>query len=165
MQAIFRILLGLCFAACAASAQAQYPSKPITIIVPFPAAVTPDTIVRVLAQHVSVSIGKPVVVENRPGAEGQLAAQEVSKAAPDGYKIMLATSGVLSVLPALRKVPPFDPVADFTPIVDVGRYAFFLYVHPSVPAKTFAEFIDYAKANPGKMSYGTGHNTGILTFA
>jgi tripartite-type tricarboxylate transporter receptor subunit TctC len=146
------------------AAIAQYPAKPISLVVPFPAGATTDTIARVLAQHVSVSIGRTVVVENRPGAEGQLAAQEVAKSPPDGYKITLATSGNLSVLPALRKSPPYDVVADFTPIADVGRYAFFLYVHPSVPAQTFKAFVDHAKANPGKLAYSTGNNTGVLTM-
>jgi tripartite-type tricarboxylate transporter receptor subunit TctC len=164
MNHFIRVLAGLCLAAVYAAAHAQYPAKPISLVVPFPPGATTDTIARVLAQHVSASIGKPVVVDNRPGAEGQLAAQEIRKAAPDGYKIGLATSGNLSVLPALRKDPPYDSAADFTPIADVGRYAFFFYVHPSVPAKTFREFVDYAKANPGKLSYGTGNNTGVLTM-
>ena len=143
---------------------AQYPAKPISLVVPFPAGATTDTVARVLAQHASTSLGRQVVVENRPGAEGQLAAQEVAKSPPDGYKITLATSGNLSILPALRKAPPYDVVADFTPVADIGRYAFFLYVNPALPAKTFKEFIEHARANPGKLSYGTGNNTGVLVM-
>jgi tripartite-type tricarboxylate transporter receptor subunit TctC len=166
MQRILkRILLSLAFAACATAAHAGYPDKLITMVVPFPPGGTSDALARILAKQVSVSIGKPVIVDNKPGAEGLLAAQDIAKAAPDGYRIALATNGNLSALPAMRKTPPYDPVTDFTPIADIGRYAFFLYVHPSVPAKTFREFVDYAKANPGKMTYGTGNNTGVLAFA
>lgn len=164
MQAWTRCLAGTCLAAFAAAAAAQYPARPISLVVPFPAGATTDTIARVLAQHASTGLGRQVVVENRPGAEGQLAAQEIAKAPPDGYRITLATSGNLSVLPALRKAPPYDAVADFTPVADVGRYAFFLYVHPGLPVKTFREFVDHAKANPGRLSYGTGNNTGVLTM-
>ncbi|HVL07924.1 MAG TPA: tripartite tricarboxylate transporter substrate binding protein, partial [Burkholderiaceae bacterium] len=94
-----------------------------------------------------------------------VAAQDVMRAAPDGYRLLLGTSGNLSLVPALRKKPPYDVLADFTPVADVGRFSFFLYVHPSVPAKTLKEFLDYAKANPGKMSYGTGNNTGVVAFS
>lgn len=166
MQRILkRVLLGLSFAACATAAHAQYPTKPIAMVVPFPPGGTSDALARILAKNVSDSLGKPIIVENKPGAEGQIAAQDVAKATPDGYKIALVTSGNLSALPAMRKRPPYDVVKDFTPIADIGRYAFFLFVHPSVPVKNFREFVEYAKANPGKMSYGTGNNTGVLAFA
>jgi tripartite-type tricarboxylate transporter receptor subunit TctC len=158
------VLLGFAFA-CAVTAHAEYPSKPITVVVPFQAGGTSDALARVLAKQVSASLGKPIIIENKPGAEGLLGAQDVAKAAPDGYRIALVTNGNLSALPAMRKVPPYDPVTDFTPIAGIGRYAFFLYVHSSVPAKNFREFVEYAKANPGKMSYGSGNGTGVLTFA
>lgn len=164
MQKIGGLIVAAALMVFSGSAWAEYPNRPISLVVPFPAGATTDTIARVLAQHVSEQLGQPIVVENRPGAEGQISAQEVRNAAPDGYKIGLATSGNLSVLPALRKSPPYDAVADFTPVADVGRYAFFFYVHPSVPAETFQQFVDYAKANPGKLSYGTGNNTGVLTM-
>jgi tripartite-type tricarboxylate transporter receptor subunit TctC len=160
-----RLVAGIGFAAIAAAAHAQYPTKPITMVVPFPPGGTTDALARILAKNISESMGKPVIVENKPGAEGQVAAQDLARSVPDGYRIGLVTSGNMSALPAMRKNPPYDVIADFTPIADIGRYAFFLYVHPSVPAKTFNEFIAYAKANPGKMTYGTGNNTGVLTFA
>jgi tripartite-type tricarboxylate transporter receptor subunit TctC len=160
-----RVFVALSFTLCAGAAHAQYPTKPITMVVPFPPGGTSDALARILAKNVSESIGKPMIVENKPGAEGLIAAQDVAKAAPDGYKIALVTSGNLSALPAMRKNPPYDVVKDFTPIADIGRYAFFLFVHNSVPAKNFKEFVAYAKANPGKMTYGTGNNTGVLTFA
>ena len=158
-------LLGAALAAASLHAFAQFPAKPVTIVVPFPAGATTDTIARIIAQHASTSLGRPVLVDNKPGAEGQVAAQDVVKAAPDGYRIMLGTSGNLAVVPASRKSPPYDVVNDFTPIADVGRYQFFVYAHPSLPARTFREFIDYAKANPGKLSYATGNNTGVINMA
>ena len=157
------IAVGLLFAATHASA--QFPAKPVTIVVPFPPGATTDAIARIIAQQASTTLGKPIVIDNKPGAEGMLAAQDVAKAAPDGYRILLGTSGNLSIVPASRKNPPYDVATDFTPIADVGRYQFFLYTHPSLPAKTFREFIDYAKANPGKLSYGTGNNTGVINMA
>lgn len=153
--------------ACLSTAHAngEYPTRPMTMIVSFAAGGSTDTIARLLAQHVSDALGKPVVVENKPGAEGQLGAQQIVRAKPDGYTFGLVTSGNLSGLPAMRSSPPYDVVKDFTPIADVGRYGFFLFINESLPAKTFQEFLDYAKANPGKLSYGTGNNTGVLAFA
>src|SRR3989440_5092550 len=148
---------------CAASA--QFPGNPIRLVVPFPAGSATDTISRILGNSVSQAIGQPIVVENRAGADGAIAAAEVARSAPDGYTLLMATNSPMSAVPALKKSPPYDPVADFTPITDVGRYTFFLYVHPSVPAKTFADLIAYAKANPGKLNYATGNTTGIVSFA
>ena len=158
-------VLAACAAAIATNVQAAYPDRPITLVVPFPAGATTDTVARVVSQAASIELGQPIVVDNKPGAEGQVAAQDVVRAAPDGYRLLLGTSGNLSLVPALRKKPPYDVLTDFTPVADVGRFSFFLYVHPSVPAKTLKEFLDYAKANPGKMSYGTGNNTGVVAFS
>ena len=144
---------------------AQFPGKPIRVIVPFPAGSSTDTITRILANSVSQSMGQPVVVENKAGADGAIAAAEVAKAPPDGYTLLMATNSPMSAVPAMKKSPPYDPVADFTPITDVGRYTFFIVVHPSVPAKTLAELIDYARANPGKLNYATGNTTGIVSTA
>ena len=146
-------------------AAAQYPNKPIRVIVPFPGGSATDTITRILANSVSQSIGQPLVVEDKAGADGAIAAGEVAKAAPDGYTLLMATNSPMAAVPALKKQPPYDPVADFAPITDVGRYTFFLFVHPSVPAKTFADLVAYAKANPGKLNYATGNTTGIVSFA
>lgn len=148
-----------------ALAGAQYPSKPIRVVVPFPGGSATDTVTRILANSVSQSIGQSIVVENKAGADGAIAATDVAKAAPDGYTLLMATNSPMSAVPAMKKSPPYDPVADFTPITDVGRYTFFLYVHPSVPAKDFSELISYAKANPGKLNYATGNTTGIVSFA
>jgi tripartite-type tricarboxylate transporter receptor subunit TctC len=146
-------------------AAAQFPAKPIRVVVPFPAGSSTDAVTRVLANSVSQSIGQPLVVENKAGADGAIAAAEVAKAPADGYTLLMATNSPMSAVPAMKKNPPYDPVADFTPITDVGRYTFFILVHPSVPAKTLGELIGYARANPGKLNYATGNTTGIVSTA
>jgi tripartite-type tricarboxylate transporter receptor subunit TctC len=160
-----RLLYGLVFAALCWPAQAQFPAKPIRVVVPFPAGSATDTVGRVLSASVSQAVGQPVVVENKAGADGAIAAAEVAKSPADGYTLLLATNSPLSAVPAMKKVPPYDPVADFTPITDVGRYTFFIVVHPDVPAKSLDEFIAHARANPGKLNYATGNTTGIVSTA
>jgi tripartite-type tricarboxylate transporter receptor subunit TctC len=146
-------------------ATAQFPGKPVRVMVPFPAGSSTDTVTRILANSVSQSLGQPLIVENKAGADGAIAASEVAKASADGYTLLMATNSPMSAVPAMKKVPPYDPVADFTPITDVGRYTFFILVHPSVPARTLAELIGYARANPGKLNYASGNTTGIVSSA
>ena len=147
------------------SAYAQYPNKPVRVVVPFPAGSSTDIVTRVLAASVSQAVGQQLVVDNKAGADGAIAAADVAKAPPDGYTLLMATNSPMSAVPALKKSPPYDPVNDFTPITDIGRYTFFILVHPSVPAKTLGELIDYARANPGKLNYATGNTTGIVSSA
>ena len=146
-------------------AAAQYPARPIRIVVPFPAGSATDAITRILAQSVTTAIGQSVLADNKAGADGAIAASEVMHAAPDGYTLLMATNSPMSVVPAMRKVPPYDPVADFAPVSDIGRYTFFLYANAGVPFKTLQEMIAHAKANPGKLNYATGNTTGIASFA
>ena len=160
-----RLLAALLLCALSGIATAQYPNKPIKIIVPFPGGSATDTISRILGASVSGAIGQPVLVENKAGADGAIAAGEVMRAAPDGYTLLMATNSPMSAVPALKKVPPYDPVNDFTPITDIGRYTFFIVVYPGVPANTVSEFIHYARANPGKINYASGNTTGIVSAA
>lgn len=160
-----RFVCSLAMALLSVAAHAQYPAKPLRVIVPFPAGSATDTITRILANSVSQSLGQPLLVENKAGADGAIAATEVAKAPADGYTLLMATNSPMSAVPAMKKNPPYDPVADFTPITDVGRYTFFVVVHPSVPAKTLSELIGYARANPGKLNYATGNTTGIVSSA
>src|SRR6266851_1553697 len=146
-------------------AAAQYPAKPIRLIMPFPAGATGDTVARIVAQPLSRVLGQPVVVDNKPGADGAIAAELAAKSVPDGYTLLFAGSTQIVGVPTLRKSPPYDPVADFAPITSVGKFAFFLVVHPSVPAKTLSELIDYARANPGRLNYATSTLIDILAFA
>ena len=160
-----RLLTFACAILLSASAAAQYPAKPVRIVVPFPGGSATDTITRILAQSISPGFGQPIIVDNKPGADGAIAAAEVAKAPPDGYTLLMATNSPMSAVPAMKKSPPYNPVSDFTPITDIGRYTFFLYVNTTVPAKSFKELIAQAKANPGKLAYATGNTTGIVSFA
>jgi tripartite-type tricarboxylate transporter receptor subunit TctC len=162
---VLRFFSGLLLAALSSLTLAQYPAKPIRVVVPFPAGSSTDIITRVLAGSVSQAIGQTLVVDNKAGADGAIAAAEVAKAPADGYTLLMATNSPMSAVPAMKKSPPYDPVADFTPITDIGRYTFFIVVHPSVPAKTLRELIDHARANPGKLNYATGNTTGIVSTA
>src|ERR687895_734190 len=162
---MLRMLAAAVLALVPLAVLAQFPGKPIRVVVPFPAGSATDTITRILSNSVSQSVGQPLIVENRAGADGAIAAAEVAKSAPDGYTLLMATNSPMSAVPAMKKNPPYDPVADFTPITDIGRYTFFIVVHPSVPAKTLGELIEYARANPGKINYATGNTTGIVSSA
>jgi len=146
-------------------AAAQFPGKPLRVVVPFPAGSSTDTVTRILANSVSQSIGQPLIVDNRAGADGAIAASEVAKAPADGYTLLMATNSPMSAVPAMKKSPPYDPVADFTPITDIGRYTFFILLHPGVPARTLGDLIEYARAHPGKLNYATGNTTGIVSTA
>lgn len=146
-----------------AEAQA-YPSRLIKLIVPFPAGTATDTEARFLADKVGAALGQKVIVENKAGANGNLGATEAARSQPDGYTLYLATNSTHSANVHLYNKLPFDPVADFTPIARLTRNPLVFVVSSSFPAKDLREFIAYAKANPGKLSYGTG-NTGSLAAA
>ncbi|MFN0162985.1 MAG: Bug family tripartite tricarboxylate transporter substrate binding protein [Burkholderiales bacterium] len=162
----FRIIAGLAFSLAGVSALAQpFPSKPIRVVVPFPAGSATDAIARVITPAVAQALGQSLVIDNKPGADGAIAAAEVAKSPADGHTLLFATNSPMAAVPALRKQPPYDPVADFAPITDLGRYTFFLFASAASPFKTLPEMIAHAKANPGKLNYATGNTTGIVSFA
>jgi tripartite-type tricarboxylate transporter receptor subunit TctC len=159
------VLLSVVFVAVAGSAAAQYPSKPIRLIVPFPPSGAAELAARTWSQALGPGLGQPVIVEARPGGDGVIAADAVLKASADGYTLFFGTNTAMSWVPASRKAPPYDPVTDFTAISDVGRFGFFLFTNPAVPATSVAELIAYVRANPGKLNYGTGNSFSIMTTA
>jgi len=140
----------------------DYPSKPITLVAVFGPGSASDTICRVIAQPLSVALKETVIVENRPGANGALAALYVARSAPDGHTLLMATNSPLSVVPYLMKNVSYDPVKDFTPVTRVGSFTLMLVVNPSLPVKTVKELIEYAKANPGKLSFASANTSGIV---
>jgi len=145
--------LAFLLAAAGASAQ-QWPSKPIKMVVPFPAGGPTDVMTRVLSEKLATALGQPVVVDNKPGAGGSIGSDFVAKSAPDGYTLVMATSSTHSIGPYLGKLP-YDPEKDFTPIVYVGKATNILVVSPTLGIHTLRELIDYAKKNPGKVNYAT----------
>lgn len=160
-----RVLVFLVAAFLSLAAAAQYPSKAIRIVIPFGPGSATDAVMRVLAPALSSQLGQAVVIESKPGADGALMAMEVARAAPDGYTLGVGSGGPLAGVPALRKTPPYDPVNDFTPISDIGRYTIFLFTSATLPASNFQEFVAYIKANPGKVTYATGNPSGIVAWA
>jgi len=135
----------------------NFPSKPVSFIVPFPAGGTSDVLARAIAQKLAAAWGQPVVVENRPGAAGNIGASAVAKAPPDGHTLLLAAAAI-SAAPALYRDPGYKLFESLTPITVAGTVPFMLVVHPSLPVRTTADFIDHAKKNPGKLALGSGGN-------
>ncbi len=148
--------------ACSSALAQQYPNKPIRMIVPFPPGGAAELGARIFAQPLGQQLGQPIIIETRPGAEGIIASEAVRKADPDGYTLYYGTATGMSFAPAAKKVPPYDPVKDFTPISLVGIFGFFVFSHASMPVYTIGDLIGYARANPGALNYGTGNATSIL---
>jgi tripartite-type tricarboxylate transporter receptor subunit TctC len=146
--------------ACASSlaSAAGYPTRPITLMLGFAPGGPSDVMARLLTRRMEETLKQPFVIENRTGAGGSIAGAAVARSTPDGYTLMLATGGVLAINLSLYKNVGYDPEKDFEPITVVGTQTNLLYVHPSVEARSLAELIAYAKANPGKLSFGSGGN-------
>jgi len=153
----------LCVAASSASLAADgYPSKPIRLVVPFPAGGATDLFARTLSQKMGDGLGTSLIIDNKPGAGGAIGSDIAAKAAPDGYTLLLATSSTHSIGPSIYPKLPYDPVRDFTPIAHVGDAPSIMLVPNDAPAKTVREWIDYAKKNPGKLNYGSSGNGTIV---
>jgi tripartite-type tricarboxylate transporter receptor subunit TctC len=160
-------LAGACLLAFAGgSAHAQdYPSRPIKLVVPFGPGGPTDVSARLVSQIAQSELGATIVVENRPGAGGATGSKSVANAEPDGYTLLVGTSATLAVVPALLKNPGFDPVKSFAPVAKVADSTLVLIVPANFPANTIKEFVAYAKANPGTLSYasaGAGNQTQLL---
>ena len=154
------LCLILCAMAPSPGALAQdYPSKPLTFFVPFAAGSATDTLARALGQGVSAEARQSVVIDNRPGANGFLAAQAVARAAPDGYTVLIATNTTHAANEHLFKKVPYDAVKDFTPVTALARGGQVMIVHPRVPARSVGEFIALAKRQPGKLTFGSGSSS------
>jgi tripartite-type tricarboxylate transporter receptor subunit TctC len=132
-----------------------YPSRPVKLIVPFPAGGPTDVQARIVAQEMSKTLGQQIVIDNRGGAGGSIAAQAAATSAPDGYTMFFATGGTHGINPSLYKNVPYDAVKDFDPVVYISTSPNVFVANPKFPANTMAELIDYAKKNPGKVNYAT----------
>ncbi|MGE0545216.1 MAG: Bug family tripartite tricarboxylate transporter substrate binding protein [Lautropia sp.] len=135
-----------------------FPERPVRLVVPYGAGGNFDIIARLLAQHLSERWGKSVVVENKPGANGNIGTAEISRSAPDGYNLAMVSNGTLAINPGLYRTMPFDSVGGLTPITVVTTNPLVLVVNKSVPARSVQEFIDYARKNPGKVNLANGGN-------
>jgi tripartite-type tricarboxylate transporter receptor subunit TctC len=150
------LAMGVCGLLAAAPTLAEsWPSRPVKVIVPYPAGGSTDVLARMVTRSLGNTLGQPFIVENRFGANGNIGAAAVASAPPDGYTLLITTTGPLSFNKLMYKSATFDPIKDFTPIVEVASIPLLVAAHSSVPMKNFAELIAYAKANPGKLTYAT----------
>ena len=143
---------------------ADYPAKPIRMVVGFAPGGAADAVTRVIAQSLGRRLGQQVVVDNKPGADGIIAAQDVQRAAPDGYTLMLGTNTALVAVPSLRPNPPYDPFKAFAPISSAGQFSMFLVVHPSLPAKTARELQSLVAAEPGRYNSASSNSAAELAM-
>ncbi len=142
----------------AAQAAEPFPSKPVTLVVPFPPGGPTDAMARTLAAEMKDRLGQPMIVENRAGAGGNIGADHVARAEADGHTLLFGTSGPLAINASLYRKISYDPTKSFAPVIQVGHLPNILVVHPSVPAKDARELVAYAKANPGRLSYASSGN-------
>ena len=156
-------LLAAVFACSASLCYAQsYPVKPVRIVVPFSAGGGSDLVARAISPRLSAALGQPVVIDNRPGADGQIDAAQVAKAPPDGYTLLVGTTGPMVISPAVESKMPYDTLRDFAPITQLVTQPIALVVHPSLPVSTTSQFVAFARARPGQLNYGsagTGNGT------
>jgi tripartite-type tricarboxylate transporter receptor subunit TctC len=166
-----RLLMSRLFAtialsiACVGVSAQTWPTKNIRIVLQFPPGGATDVVARILAQHLTTTLGQTVVVENKPGADGQIAAEYVMRSEPDGHTFFMASNTPMMQVPLLKKNPPYDPLTSFTPVALVGRYIFVMVANPKQPFKTYAELVAYGKANPGKLNFGSHSGVTQLMFS
>jgi tripartite-type tricarboxylate transporter receptor subunit TctC len=152
------VTLGLVLAtlgAAAAWAQSWAPSRPLRLVVPFAPGGQPDIVARSIAEPLAKALGQPVIVENRPGAGGNIAAEAVARAAPDGHTLLIGTNGPLAVSPALYRDLPYDPLKDLAPVTLLGTSPNLIAVHPSLQVRTLRELVARARAEPGKLNFAS----------
>ena len=165
MNRLASVVLAWALAAGSAMAQtgdAGWPDRPIRLIVPFPAGSSTDIVARIAAQKLGPRVGQQIVVENRAGASGNIGADAVAKAAPDGYTIGIATASTHAVAASLSANLPYDPIKDFAPVGMIGSQPYVLVLYPGLPARNLAELIALAKAKPGTLNYGSA---GVASLA
>ena len=158
---VLRIALAALLLGLVTTVQAAFPDKPIKIIVGFPPGGPLDTHARLLVDQLQKHLGQPVIIDYKPGAGGSIGADFVIKSPPDGYTLLMANTGTMVINPFVYTKNVYETVRDFTPIARTAQQPLALIVNNDVPARTFAEFIDYAKKNPGKVNYGSAGNGGI----
>jgi putative tricarboxylic transport membrane protein len=149
----------------AASAQAPYPTRNITLVLPFAAGSGTDTTTRIISKELGTALGVGTVIDNKAGANGSIAASYVARSAPDGYTLFVTTNTTHSANPFLLKTMSYDPIKDFTPIARTGDLPFMLVINPEIPANSVAELIALAKKEPGKYSYASGSSSAIVSGA
>ncbi len=142
-----------------------YPNRPVRLVVPFPAGSATDHVARVVGMHLQEALGQPFVIENKPGAQGVIAAEAVVKSLPDGYTLFVTTNTAVAANVSLFKKLPYDPVKDFAPVARIGTTPLVLMVKSDFPAKNVQEFLAYVKAQPGKLSAGYGSSSSQVTIA
>ena len=158
MRRFSRLLVALLTALLCQNAAAQYPSRPIRLLVGFPPGGGPDIVARLLAPKLAEALGQPVVVENRVGSTGTIAGEAVAKSPADGHALLVGQDGLFVINPHLYKQMPIDPLKDLVPVTSLVSNGFFLAINPSVPARDFAEFIEYARRAKPPLQYASGGN-------
>src|SRR4051794_38601717 len=149
----------------AAAQGGGYPNRTITLVLPFAAGSGTDTTTRIISQYLAQALGVSIVIDNKPGANGMIAATYVARAAPDGYTLFVTTNTTHSANPYLLKTLSYDPIKDFTPIARTGDLPFMLVINPEIPANSVSELIALAKKEPGKYSYASGSSSAIVSGA
>ena len=162
---LLALFAGTAPAGAQAGSEANWPDRPIRLIVPFPAGASSDVVGRILMQKLGARVGQQIVVENRPGASGNLGADIIAKAAPDGHTMGLITGSTHAVAPALGGNLPYDPIKDFKPVSMIGAAPYVLVVYPGGPAQSVAELIAFAKAKPGALNYGSAGPASLAHLA